>query len=83
MIAQNLYDLRDEYEFCSGEELHEFFLQTVGEPSPSGRVEISGTGFLAARIFVDECYRALIHNNSSERRKYKSDHARVVRALGR
>lgn len=36
--AQEIYDLRENFEFCSGVELHEFFRKSFdGEPSPAGR----------------------------------------------
>ena len=38
--AQVLYDLREEIGFCSGTDLHEFFSEVIGEPSPSGYAEI-------------------------------------------
>lgn len=40
MKAQLLYDLRQLTGYCSGTDLHEFFRQHVGDPSPSGKVEI-------------------------------------------
>lgn len=41
MEAQKLYDLRENWEFCSGNDLHEFFVEQVGHPSPKGTTEIS------------------------------------------
>ena len=40
MKAQTLYDLRDEYGFCSGTDLHQFFREMGDDPSPSGRVDV-------------------------------------------
>lgn len=34
--AQYLYNLREEFNFCSGEELFHFFTKQLGEPCPSG-----------------------------------------------
>lgn len=51
MLAQFLYDLREEYGFCSGNDLHRFFEKETGEPSPSGYAEIDG---VAAREFIKE-----------------------------
>lgn len=64
MRAQFLYDFREEWEFCSGEDLHEFFREQVGGPSPSGRVEIDAE---EARGFVLGCLRAEEHNSPSLR----------------
>lgn len=60
MKAQRLYDLREEFEFCSGKDLHEFFRETVGEPSPSGRAEIDR---VAAESFVDDSVARCIANS--------------------
>lgn len=40
MKAQKIYNLREEYGFCSGTDLHDFFRAQVGDPSPSGRVDV-------------------------------------------
>lgn len=40
MKAQIIYNLRDEYGFCSGMDLHEFFYAQGVGMSPSGRVDI-------------------------------------------
>ena len=40
MTCQFLYDLRTVTGFISGSDLHELFQKLVGDPSPSGRVEI-------------------------------------------
>ena len=40
MKAQKLYDIRGDYGYCSGTDLHKFFRETVGDPSPSGRVDV-------------------------------------------
>jgi hypothetical protein len=40
MKAQILYNFRNEWEFCSGTDLHDFFREQLGDPSPSGQVEI-------------------------------------------
>jgi hypothetical protein len=49
MKAQQLYNLREETGFCSGEDLHRFFFEQMGDASPSGYVEISAE---EARHFV-------------------------------
>lgn len=44
--AQVLYDLREEYEFCSGSDLHEFFFGELGDPSPSGKLGVPASRVL-------------------------------------
>jgi len=36
-----MYDLRETFEFCSGMDLHAFFEEQVGDPSPPGRTHVS------------------------------------------
>lgn len=62
--AQALYDLREEFEFCSGNELHEFFRGSTsdGEPSPSGEVGINQS---IASVFVLECCQSIEENSPS------------------
>lgn len=62
MKAQTLYDLREQYEFCSGTDLHEFFNEQVGEPSPSGRAQVDTQ---AAKQFMATCAYAIEHNSPS------------------
>jgi hypothetical protein len=52
MKAQDLYDLRQKYEFCSGSDLHEFFCDQVGDPSPPGEVDVND---FAVEKFVNDC----------------------------
>jgi hypothetical protein len=40
MKAQTLYDLRQLTGYVSGTDLHEFFWQQIGDPSPKGDKEI-------------------------------------------
>ena len=40
LTAQVIYDLRELTGFVSGQDLHEAFRDLVGDPSPSGRVEV-------------------------------------------
>jgi len=61
VTAQFLYDLREKYEFCSGNDLSEFFRETLGEPSPSGKKHINKRD---AAIFVWGCCRAIEHNSN-------------------
>ena len=60
MDAQFMYDLREEYEFCSGNDLHEFFGQEAGEMSPSGKTKINRK---RAIKFVEDCAKVISHNN--------------------
>lgn len=41
--AQKLYDLREQTEFCSGMDLHNFFFSQAGDMSPSGETEIDAS----------------------------------------
>lgn len=58
MKAQVLYDLRQLTGYCSGTDLHDFFRQNVGDPSPSGNVEIPD-------IVVPDNAKQLIRNLAS------------------
>lgn len=49
MKAQELYDLRERFAFCSGMDLHEYFQGELGDMSPSGHCEIDE---VKARQFV-------------------------------
>ena len=60
--ATILYNLREKYEFCSGNDLHSFFHSAVGEPSPSGCVELDG---VRALEFVENCCDAMSFNSPS------------------
>ena len=62
MIAQKLYDFREEWEFCSGVDLHGFFETQVGDPSPSGKVEINP---VEATRFVMQSLVVMESNSSS------------------
>lgn len=73
MNAQVLYDFRETTQFCSGADLHHFFLDQLGEPSPSGYKEIDAS---AARTFVQERLDHMADNNPSMAewcKKTKSD----------
>lgn len=59
ITAQDLYDFRAEFEFCSGKELAAFFEAVTGTPSPKGAVEIKRD---LAEDFVSDCINALYHN---------------------
>lgn len=60
--CQALYDLRDEYEFCSGNDLHDFFEKEIGDPAPSGRVTIDAD---RAADFVIAHARGIKQNSPS------------------
>ena len=70
MKAQVLYDLREKEEFCSGSDLHEFFNDVTGVPSPSGHVEIHSD---KAIEFVKANTEAQYQNNKTpEFRQWKT-----------
>ena len=54
IAAQTLYDIRDMSAFTSGRELHSFFAQELGEPSPSGYVRIDAERALAWAIAQEQ-----------------------------
>jgi hypothetical protein len=61
MKAQTLYDLREQFGFCSGDEMHSFFsAECNGEPSPSGTVEVDTT---EARKFIRSSLDRMARNN--------------------
>jgi hypothetical protein len=61
---QALYDFREKYEFCSGQDLSKFFEETVGDPSPSGEGEIDAR---KTYDFVYSCAKAIRHNANGEK----------------
>lgn len=63
MKAQFLCELRRKFEFCSGEELGEFFVSELGEASPSGRLNVDTE---KALNFVCSCLDSMMHNGSPE-----------------
>lgn len=60
MKAQELYDLREKFEFCSGNDLSTFFAKAIGEPSPNGNAEISD---VLAQGFVANSLEQMHENN--------------------
>ena len=50
LAAQDLYDLRTMTGFCSGQDLHALFSEVVGEPSPSGKVQLDHEKMLASPV---------------------------------
>lgn len=60
MKAQELYNLREQHEFCSGTKLHKFFETELGDPSPSGCTEIDAVN---ARFFVAATLTEMRGNN--------------------
>lgn len=61
MKVQELYDLRERLEFCSGEDLHRFFVCKLDNPSPSGYEKIDDQ---AACDFVVEHIDQMLKSNS-------------------
>lgn len=62
MKAQILYDLREEYGYCSRTDLHRFFRQQIADPSPSGRVDVPTAA--AKQFMVAGVERQYIPGNS-------------------
>ncbi len=60
MNVQNLMDDRNAIAFCSGQDLAEYFLETLNEMSPKGSTLISE---YAAQEFVFNCMYAMMHNS--------------------
>lgn len=70
MKAQQLHDLRNDTAFCNGNELHDFFRSQVGDPSPSGKVEIDDA---AAQSFVAGCMAEMANNSPNEAAKVQAE----------
>lgn len=62
MNAQFLYDFHEKWEFCNGNDLHEFFRIETGDPSPPGNAEIAAW---SARHFVRSSLKSMRLNSSS------------------
>lgn len=45
--VQEIYDLRECTGFISGTDLHDFFIELINDPSPSGNGEVSEAEILA------------------------------------
>ena len=85
MKAQDLYNAREQTEFCSGYDLQEFFLQELGDPSPSGKELIMKDH---VRSFVAGCFGAMIQNGPSTAEEVyavakKTCHSAVVQGMER
>ena len=62
MNAQMLYDYRETTQFCSGTDLHDFFLDQLGEPSPGGRKEVDTEA--ACQFVIERLNHMAKHNRS-------------------
>jgi hypothetical protein len=62
MLAQYLYDFREEFELCGGDDLANFFYQQTGNPSPSGNVRVDAD---AAMEFIVKSLRYMKANGVS------------------
>lgn len=60
MKAQELYDLREKLQFCSGNDLYEFFAAHLGVPCPGGQQLALPT---RAAQFVENCLHDMKANN--------------------
>ena len=66
MKAQKLYDLREETGFCAGTDLHRFFEEQTGDPSPKGRVEVDDA---VAEKFIGMCEERVAKHAPSKANK--------------
>jgi len=62
IAAQELYDLREETGYCSGLDLHEWFNEQLGDPSPSGRTLVFAD---KAELFVVKSAAAIMRSGAS------------------
>ena len=62
MNAQFLYDFHEKWEFCNGNDLHEFFRVETGDPSPPGKTEIAAW---AVTYFIRTSLKSMKFNSSS------------------
>lgn len=62
MKAQSCYEDRDKLQFCSGQDLADFFNSELGDPSPSGNQIISDVKW---QKFVASCVAAMENNSPS------------------
>lgn len=60
MNAQTCYDDRATLEFCSGDDLSDFFYAQTGDPSPVGSTEIEADAWT---FFVSNCVKAIRSNS--------------------
>lgn len=65
MKCQELYTLRSLTGFISGQELHSWFVDLVGDPSPSGRVEVPAERWAALPAACRQLYQEALGDDSS------------------
>ena len=63
VTVQTMSDLREEFEFCSGRELQDWFAANLGTPAPSGREPIPHP--IMAWSFIKRCCDAMERNSPS------------------
>ena len=61
--VQRMYDIRERTGFCSGQDLQEFFLQTLAHYSPSGAEHIDV--YAAARFIAERLTVMAVHSAST------------------
>lgn len=81
MLAQKLYDLREKYEFCSGSDLHEFFSDLLGDPSPSGKTKLSRIQEEQVWNFIQDSFAAIGCNSPSMTEWTKQSMAEISKSL--
>lgn len=78
MKAQTIYDLRENYEFCSGTDLHEFFERTCGDPSPSGKIEIDTD---TAKLYMINAVAHLFDRSPSVGVQWRDDALHAINSI--
>ena len=63
ITVQTMVDLREEFEFCSGSDLQDWFATNLGTPAPSGREPIPCPD--KALSFVKRCCDTMERNSPS------------------
>ena len=78
MKAQELYDLREKTEFCSGTDLHDFFRTQVGEPSPAGKKDVPTIKCIA---FIRQCFDRIVSNSPNLAAELTADLEKYVEPI--
>jgi len=73
--ALKLYNFREQWGFCSGTDLHAFFFEELGEPSPSGKKLINKA---SAKAFIKSGLKTMAHNSPSPKMKRHCAKARFM-----
>lgn len=80
IAAQKLYDLREETGYCSGNDLHEWFQEQLGDPSPSGKTLVFAD---RAELFVVRSATAIMRSGASPETEQAMREAMQVAATWR